>query len=179
MTKTNKQFEKRPRDFYETPLSAVKSLQGFLSTGFTFCEPCAGAGALVNHLEVEFEATCFLPIDIEPQVDWVVKGDALNLNEASLEYCDVIITNPPFTWSIVKPMMDHFISLKPTILLLPADFAHNIRFTPYLRWCSLIKSIGRVKWIEGSKGSGVENYAWYWFDKDKPSDQATTFYGRS
>lgn len=178
MTKTQGVFEKRPRNFYPTPLSAVKALKGILPNNFSFCEPCAGAGDLVRHLEAEFEeAVCFLPMDIEPQADWVMKGDALNISAEDLEYCDVIITNPPFDWKTVKPMMDHFISLKHTIMLLPADFIHNIRFAPYLKWCYLIKSIGRVKWIEDSKGSGVENYIWAFFRPDNGSP--TEFVGRT
>ena len=178
MTKTNKQFEKRPRDFYPTPMSAVKSLKGLLPDNFSFCEPCAGAGDLVRHIEAEFErAVCFLPVDIEPKVDWVVQGDALNIGVGDLEYCDIVITNPPFTWSVVKPMMDHFIPLIPTVLLLPADFAHNVRFAPYLKQCAAIKSIGRIKWIEDSKNSGVENYSWYFFSPQKVLH--TEFIGRT
>jgi hypothetical protein len=180
MTKTQGQFEKRPRDFYPTPLKAVTALVGHLPEGFSFCEPCAGAGDLVRHLEGLFEGcACFLPLDVEPQVDWVTKGDANNLTAEALEYCDVIITNPPFTWSVLKPLLDKWISLKPTILLLPADFMHNIRFAPYMKLCEKMMSIGRVQWIEGSKGSGVENYCWYWFDNAKEVDQSTKFYGRT
>lgn len=177
MTKTQGVYEKRPRDFYPTPLKAVTALVGHLPESFSFCEPCAGAGDLVRHLESLFEgAVCFLPIDIEPQVDWVTKADAINLHEDALEYCNYIITNPPFTWNVLKPLLDKWIDLRPTILLLPADFIHNIRFAPYLIFCEKVVSIGRVKWIEDSKATGVENYAWYFFDKH--NKETTKFYGR-
>lgn len=179
MTKTQGVYEKRPRDFYPTPFKAVEPLKGFLSTGLTFCEPCAGDGALVKHIESLFQAECFLPVDIEPQADWIIKGDAIDLNEEAVQYCDLIITNPPFTWSVLKPLMEKWISLRPTVLLLPADFMHNIRFSPFLKTCWFIKSIGRVKWIEDSKSGGVENYAWYMFDKDMSPYDTTTFYGRT
>lgn len=177
MTKTQGVYEKHPRDYYKTPFKAVEPLKGFLSTGLTFCEPCAGDGALVKHIESLFQAECFLPMDIEPQADWIIKGDAINLSEEAVQYCDLIITNPPFTHSILSPLMDKWINLKPTVLLLPADFIHNIRFAPYLKWCYLIKSIGRVKWIEDSKGSGVENYIWAFFRPDNVSP--TEFVGRT
>jgi hypothetical protein len=39
-----------------------------------------------------------------------------------------------------------------------------------------IVSIGRVKWIEDSAGSGKDNAAWYLFDAIKAGP--TEFYGR-
>jgi hypothetical protein len=177
MTKTQKVYEKRPRDFYPTPLKAVTPLVGHLPDAFTFCEPCAGAGDLVRHLEGLFEGcACFLPIDIEPQIDWVTTADANSLTSEALEYCDFIITNPPFTNSILSPLMDKWIELKPTVLLLPADFAHNIRFSRYLDVCEKIVSVGRVKWFEETKMSSVENFSWYFFNKNKT--EQTKFYGR-
>jgi hypothetical protein len=41
-----------------------------------------------------------------------------------------------------------------------------------------VKSIGRVKWIEGSKMTGVDNFVWTMFDKNKDVDKATLFFGR-
>ena len=175
MTKTQGQFEKRPRDFYATPAKAALPLELFLPPTFTFAEPCAGDGALVGHLE-GFGGSCLLPLDIEPQADWITRGDANNLNDEAVEYCDFIITNPPFTWNVLKPLMEKWIDLRPTILLLPADFMHNVRFGPFLTYCEKIVSIGRVKWIEGSKGGGVENYAWMFFNQH--NNKPTEFYGR-
>jgi len=179
MTKNNKIYEPRPRDFWPTPEKAVLPLLGHLPKGFTFCEPCAGNGALIDHLEKHFEATCFAPLDIEPQQHWITRGDAINLNEETVEYCDCIITNPPFTWKVLKPLLDVWIPLKETILLLPADFIHNQRFAPYLEKCVKIISVGRVKWIEDSKTSGVENYIWAFFNFNKDPLYQTEFFGRS
>lgn len=172
------EFEKRPRDFYPTPLKAVEVLKDHLPDGFTYCEPCAGNGALVDHLETVFpQSLLFLALDIEPQADWILSGDASLLSSESVENCQYIITNPPFTWSVLKPMLDRWIDLRPTVLLLPADFVHNQRFAPYLKKCTKIVSIGRVKWIEGSKTAGVDNYIWAFFDKN--NNNPTEFYGRT
>ena len=177
MTKTQGEFEKRPRDFYPTPEKAVLPLLDHLPAHFTFCEPCAGDGALVKHLEGMFGAVCLAPFDIEPQQDWITKADTTQLTEESVEHCSFIITNPPFTWNVLKPMLDKWLSFNKTVvLLLPADFMHNIRFAPYLRRCYKIQTIGRVKWIEDSKTSGVENYAWYFFSTH--TKDRTEFYGR-
>ena len=45
-------FERKPRDFYETPIEAVLPLIPHLGYDFTFVEPCAGAGVLIDHLEM-------------------------------------------------------------------------------------------------------------------------------
>ena len=169
-------YEKKPRDAYFTPRAAVEPLKGLLPP-ITFCEPCAGDGRLANHIEeVIPESLCIYALDIEPQADWILQGDALSMSGESVEHCQMIITNPPFTWSLLKPMMDLWISLRPTLLLLPADMMHNKRFSSYLEKCVWVKSIGRVKWIEGSKMGGMENYIWALFNKEHKG--ITEFYGR-
>lgn len=170
-------YELRPRDKYFTPKAAVEPLKGFLAKGVSFCEPCAGDGRLVTHLEEIFDAVCFLGTDIEPDAEWILEADANDLTEEALQYCELIITNPPFTWKILQPLLDKWISLRPTLLLLPADFMHNKRVAPYMKHCVWVKSVGRVRWIEESKMTGVDNYAWYMFDKDVSDN--TQFYGRT
>jgi hypothetical protein len=177
MTKTQGVFEKRPRDFYATPFKAATALIGHLPQGFSFCEPCAGAGALVEHLEALFGASCYAPFDIEPQANWITKADGIDLSSEAVQYCDYIITNPPFTWALMTPLLNKWLTLDMgVVLLLPADFMHNVRFAQYLPVCEKIVSIGRVQWIEGSKGAGVENYCWYFFNPN--NKQKTEFYGR-
>lgn len=106
----------------------------------------------------------------------MLKADALNLNEEALEHCHYVITNPPFEWRVLQPLLDKWINLRPTVLLLPADFMHNQRFSNYLKMCEKVVSIGRVKWIEGSTMTSVDNFAWYFFNKDFKGP--TAFYGR-
>ena len=55
-------FERKPRDFYPTPMEAVKPLLEHLPEDFLFAEPCAGNGALIKHLETK--GVCMWASDI-------------------------------------------------------------------------------------------------------------------
>ena len=44
-------FERLPRDYYKTPLAALKPLLPHLQEVQTFAEPCAGDGQLIRLLE--------------------------------------------------------------------------------------------------------------------------------
>ena len=46
----------------------------------------------------------------------------------------------------------------------------------YMTYCRSIVSVGRVKWIEDSKGTGKDNCCWYLFDPFYKGP--TEFYGR-
>ncbi|MET4240773.1 hypothetical protein [Bradyrhizobium sp. RT10b] len=88
--------------------------------------------------------------------------DALALDDYGA--ADVIITNPPWSRDLMHRLIAHFQSIRPTWLLLDADWAHTKQAAPYLPSCSDIVAIGRVKWIEGSKHTGKDNCAWHKFD---------------
>lgn len=168
-------YVKRPRDAYFTPYEAVTPLFFHLPRGFTFLEPCAGNGQLTDALVHYFEATPLLELDIEPQDKRITQGDATALIDSGQDY---IITNPPFSWEMLVPLMHRFMNIGQTVLLLPADYMHNIRFSPFMSYCNKVVSIGRVKWIEGSKTTGRENYCWYFFSPYYAGKQMTIFIGR-
>jgi hypothetical protein len=54
--------------------------------------------------------------------------------------------------------------IAPTWLLLDSDWVSTLQAVPCLSYCSDIVTIGRVKWIEGSKHTGKDNHAWFRFD---------------
>ena len=169
-------FEKKPRDFYATiDPAAVDALVPHLNPWWNrFIEPCAGAGDLVKPL-VDHKFKCSAMYDIEPQGKGIVQRSCLTLTEADVEFADQFITNPPFTWKLLQPIMDHLISLLPTSLLLPADYMHNVRMGPYMKQCKMVISVGRLYWEE-NKVKGVDNYCWYHFHKDYKGK--TEFVGR-
>lgn len=166
-------FERVPRDFYPTPREAVLPLIPHLPESFSFAEPCAGDGALIDHIEALTRGACYVATDIEPRADDIQCSDALDMVGCDQEF---IITNPPWDRKLLHPMIDRFSDLAPTWLLFDADWMHTRQSVPFLPRLRKIVSVGRVKWIPDSKMTGKDNCAWYLFDK--PSDDPCVFYGR-
>ena len=136
----------------------------------TFAEPCAGDGELVRHLE-SFGLRCVYAGDIR------TGQDALARRAIRRDRC--IITNPPYTRhrrKLMHALIEHFQRIAPTWLLLDSDWASTRQAAPFLPCCSDIVAIGRVKWIENSKHTGKDNYAWYRFDIKHKSGPG--FHGR-
>jgi hypothetical protein len=152
-------FDRIPRDFYPTPAEAVVPLLPHLLPGTAFFEPCAGNGALVDHLQAAGH-TCTWESDIDPQRP-MFEADALSLIYPN----GMIITNPPWDRSILHPMIAHFSAQRPTWLLFDADWMHTRQAAPFMPWLRKVVSVGRVKWIPGSKMTGKDNCAWYHFDQ--------------
>jgi len=168
-------FKRVEKDYYQTPKAPVVPLVPFLPKHpFTFVEPCAGDGRLIDHIEeLAPNGECIFASDIEPDRKGITQLNALNLSLLHIgERPDVIITNPP--WSrdkksgyLLHCMIKHFVSIAPTWLLFDADWMHTKQAHPYMdAFCSKIVSVGRVKWIEDSTMSGKDNCAWYHFDAD-------------
>lgn len=147
-------YARRPMDAYQTPFEAVPPLIPLLRGVQTFAEPCAGERQLVAHLQ-SFGLRCVHASDFDEGFD------ALRLEHFG--GADAIITNPPWTREILHPMILHFHRFAPTWLLFDSDWAYTKQAVPFLPQCSHIVSVGRVKWIPGSKSGGVDNAAWYRF----------------
>lgn len=169
-------FARKERDFYPTPAAAVAPLLPHLPPGATFAEPCAGDGALVSHLVSE-GLECVDASDLEPQAWWIRTADALNPGQASSVDAQFNITNPPWDRKLLHPMIEVFRRQRPTWLLFDADWAHTVQAKALLPFCRKIISVGRVKWIPGSKMTGKDNAAWYLFTAE--AEGPTEFYGRA
>jgi hypothetical protein len=161
------------RDFYPTPYKAVTPLFPFLPEKTWFAEPCAGNGALVDHLTSAGHKP-YWSSDIHPLRDDVFEADA-NILTVPLIESDMIITNPPWDREILHAMITHFRKQNSAWLLLDADWCYTKQSSEYMKYCSMIVSIGRVKWVEGSAGVGKDNCAWYRFDQ---GFRQTIFVGR-
>lgn len=167
-------FERIPRDFYPTPREAVLPLLPHLGCiGGYVWEPCAGAYDLARELEAA--GVSVVASDIEPRDERVSCRDALET------ICPVgmsaIVTNPPWDRKVLHPMIEHFSAMRPTWLLFDADWLHTKQSAPYMPWLRKVVSVGRVKWIPGSKHTGKDNCMWALFDQN--AEGATEFVGRA
>lgn len=152
------QFERHENDLYDTPFEPVLPLLPWLRRHRvqTFAEPCFGNGYLAQHLR-RLGFDCGFQCDIRqgPQGDALAQHDFGDV--------DAIITNPPWTRSILHAMIAHFMVFAPTWLLFEADWAQTLQSKHFLRHCTHVVSVGRVRWIEGSDQDGKDNAAWYRF----------------
>ena len=164
------EFARHIRDYYRTPISAVTPLIPHLGV-LTFDEPCCGDGTLVRHLQAS-GLHCLCASDIEPQ------GYGQSVDALTLTHCSggQYITNPPWARDILHPLILHLSDLAPTWMLFDADWAHTRQAVPFLKRCSKIVSVGRVRWIEGTKTSGKDNCAWYLFEREAAE---IAFFGRA
>ena len=137
---------------------------------------CGGDGALVDHIETLIDgAWCSWASDIEPQKNGVHTNHFRDLGENEFLEADYIITNPPWDRKLLHPMIEYFVPRIKTWLLFDADWMHTKQSVPYLSILKKVVSIGRVRWIEGSKSVGKDNCCWYLFQEKA---QRTQFYGR-
>ena len=166
------EFERIDKDYYRTiDKRAVEALAPHLLPRTRFCEPCAGAGDLMDQLTA-LGHVCARARDIDPQREDIERKDALTTLTGNI---DCFITNPPWSREILHPLID-FLSLQaPVWLLFDADWAHTKQSAPYMKWCSDIVSVGRLIWIPGTNTSGKDNCAWYRFSRDS---KFTKFHGR-
>ena len=164
-------FERNPRDFYPTPNEAVIPLLPHLPEKGLFAEPCAGDGRLIEHIEELTSLSGYWMTDIEPHADFIGNGDALT---DKIVGCDICITNPPWDRKILHPLIDNLSNQLPTWLLFDADWMHTKQSVPYIKMCSKIVSVGRIKWFGNM--TGKDNCAWYLFDWEVNN---TIFYGRT
>jgi hypothetical protein len=165
-------FERVERDYYPTPYPAVVPLLAHLAPETEFIEPCAGGGALIEHLR-RHGHKCIRAYDIKPLRDGIAIGDARWLPAHGF----MRITNPPWDRKTLHPIIEHMSAFGPTWLLFDADWMHTRQSAPYMRWLHKIVSVGRVKWIEDSPFTGKDNCCWYLFDQ--LSEAPAQFIGRA
>ena len=169
--------DKEKNEFYPTPIEAVDLAIPLMDKTLSWWEPCAGDGRLIDHLE-KHGGTCTQAYDVEPRNDRVIERDAMLLKQVNTPF---FITNPPWDRKILHPLIEHLTSMAPTWLLFDADWIHTKQSIPYLPKLKKVVSIGRVKWIEGSKSVGKDNCCWYLFDDNDygTNGKPIRFFGRT
>lgn len=161
--------EPQPRGFHPTPAAAFAPLAPYLEPGADVIEPMAGDGSLCNHLfangQVIVAAT-----DIVPQHPNISQMDVHSYSISNTPAINYFVSNPPWplprqngapTLAIIETLR----VIRPTWLLLPSDFMHNVYARDVMRYCGGLISVGRVKWVPGSADAGFDNCAWYLFGR--------------
>lgn len=159
-------FERRKNDLYETwDPRAVKALLPHLAPNTKFIEPCAGRGVLKDQL-VAAGHRCIQASDIDPLRDDIVKADVMSVRWTP----EAFITNPPWTRQILHPLIVHLSDQAPTWLLFDADWLHTKQAAPFKDRLRKVVSVGRLRWIPGTKMDGKDNVCWYMFDRPCAND---------
>lgn len=159
-------FERKPRDFYRTPIEAVVPLIPHLEWRVSqkWIEPCAGDAALIDHIDhlTPKEFLCTEAYDIHPMHDSIMEQDFFDLEVG--DHIDYVITNPPWDRKFLHPMLEKCRTFPcPTWLLFDADWPHTKQSSTFMEYCDKIVAVGRVKWIPDSKFTGKDNCCWYRF----------------
>ncbi len=170
-------FERIEKDFYRTfDTRAGDALRPFLakrhSPSTRYAEPFAGAGDLINQFP---DLNWTVKSDIDPQIDGIVEADAF---EVSLSGVDCVLTNPPWSRSILHKAIVHFSErVQDTWLLFDAAWAFTGQASDLIeRYCLEIVPVGRLKWIPGTTMSGKDDCAWYRFSAEKKRYLPTRFH---
>lgn len=184
------EFEREGRDFYPTPMKAAIPVGPFLKD-LRYIEPCAGDGRLIEHIRmIQPTASCIAAFDIEPQAEEavgvrIIQRDIIKegFKTKITEYADCFVTNPPWinnkdSGFQLNTIIESLSSLLPTWLLMNGSFVFNKKSAPYMRMCTDVVPIGRVRWIEGSAHSGKEDCAWYRFDNRDKETKLTYIHPR-
>jgi hypothetical protein len=180
MGKRQQDYEHQPLGFYPTPIRAFTPLPPHLDRGGRYADPCAGDGALCEHLARAGFVVAWA-MDLAPRDRRILRGDAMALTAA--HDATAFVTNPPWPergrrGEPALSILQRLATLAPTWALLPADFMHTYYGAEPMRFCRHVVTVGRIRWIPDTANDGVDNCAWYLFDGREPS-RSLRFTGRS
>lgn len=171
-------------DFYETPKWATEKaveamlMDGILNKYDDVYEPCSGAGAISDVLEVYgFENLKCSDVQV---ADYIKGEQGVDVYEISDNVCDVVFTNPPYNLMTLKEkdggsMLKEFLRIanKKVILLLNIFFLSSKERKELLESSHLrhvyIHSDRVTMYPYGEekpKNGGTKMYAWFVWDKE-------------
>lgn len=157
--------QRRKSDFYETPYSITQQfldVEHFDKQAITF-EPACGDGAISRVLADNGFSTC---------VSFDIERDFLTIDE----YCDQIITNPPFSIAFDFIIKAKQVAGHKFAMLLPLSYLHGKRRLDHI-YSDTCYPLARVYVFcrypmlgdklreDGKYRTGMMVYAWYVWDK--------------
>jgi hypothetical protein len=158
MGKRSGGFEHRKDDDYPTPLKGVLPIVPLLrAEGVkTLAEPCGPSDSVFVRTLESFGFEFTYTGDFRDGHDAFLRKDFNGAQRIS--------TNPPHSRPVLHPLIMHLCAIAPTWLLIDSDWKETRQAAPYMKYCSLVLPIGRLKWFEDSEYSGKNNFCWYRFD---------------
>lgn len=163
---------------------AVATLLPHLAPRTRFIEPCAGKGDLVRQLQAAGHR-CIDQFDIAPRAPGIQQQDASTWRSPEGLWKGpgtIIITNPPFDWAMLHPLLENWrgqVAL--AWLLLPAAFmhTHSKGRGEVIQRCRKIVSIGRLQWVIPSDHSDTKDYCWFQIGNTPAPGNTPAFHGRA
>lgn len=145
---TGKEWVRARHDFYATidPRAVAALRPHIVDVGFTYAEPCAGDGDLIELLR-PFGVECAWAMDIEPRRRSIAVGNAFDLSADDVAGVDCFITNPPWSRPVLHGLIVHLSRLRPTWMLFDAGWMFSGQARPYLATCTDIVAVGRLRWF--------------------------------
>lgn len=159
-------FERKPHDYYATPIEGVLSLLPHLGHRTRFVEPCVGGGHLASHL-TRAGHECVGTYDVESSIPGIPVADARTHRYEGIDAGTMFITNPPWSRDLLHPMITNLSDQAPTWLLFDSDWLYTKQARPFYSRTVAHVSAGRIEWFKGdpsSSGTGYDNCSWYLFD---------------
>ena len=168
-------FARRAHDVYDTiDPKAVRKLLPHLPPECRYVEPFAGKGDLIAQLAAAGHE-CVDAADLIPRAPLIRQADAFTA-QYHLPPGAMFISNPVWTRALLHPLIYRLMRMAPCWLLFDADWMHTQQAQPFMPHCLAVVSVGRVRWIPGSKSTGKDNCAWYFFDGFRTGN--TVFYNQ-
>lgn len=153
--------DRAERDFYRTPVPAVKLAQELMNPDLRWWEPCAGDGAISNNLSGITYAS-----DIYPMTDSIATLDMLTCDKP--ENIDAVVTNPPFFAQYQLLDRCLFEWKIPALLLIriePLSTQKRNSYTKYLSKLHIVSSLIKFETEDGRivNGNGTVRCGWCLF----------------
>lgn len=173
MSKLRSDFEKIPIDQYFSFDPRIgEALSVYLPETFTFIEPFAGQGDLINQiLYRKSNAECIEAYDINNNKiteNYTIKKQ--DIRETLFNKVpDLFISNPPFSRSYMKLTKEIILrtsNIASSWYLLPFATACNKGFNEQMSRCSKVVPVGRVRWIPHSEHDETKDIAWFKFQRE-------------
>lgn len=181
---TGRKNTKDKYDFYETPKWATaKAVEAMLKDGIInkhdeVYEPCCGAGAISDVLEIYGFENLFKS-DIQDE-EYIKGNKGIDVYNIEDNICDVVFTNPPYNLMTLKnkdggSMLNEFLRIsKHKVILLLNIFFLSSKERKELLENSHLRHVyihsDRVTMYpygeEKPKNGGTKMYAWFVWDKD-------------